>query len=239
VFETLDQLRPEKIINLIALTSVDECEKNPNKAILYNVRTLENIVAWIKEKSPETYLIHISSDHVYNQKGPHREDNVDIINTYANTKYYSEQVASEVKSTILRTNFFGLHRLHSDRGFWNYITRSLKNNTHFSVSTEALFSPLYISTFCTYILTILKNPVPGVFNLGSRGGMSKGDFVKRVCELTDMDFRYMIPEEILQLHKSVRPEDMRMDCSAFEEAYNVQLPELEHEIEIACRELSL
>ena len=44
----LDTIRPDVIINLAALTNVDECERKPQKAYLSNVRVVENLASWIK-----------------------------------------------------------------------------------------------------------------------------------------------------------------------------------------------
>lgn len=53
--EILSAVRPEVIVNLAALTNVDECEKNPQKAYLYNVRIVENIARWIQENNNKCY----------------------------------------------------------------------------------------------------------------------------------------------------------------------------------------
>ena len=41
--QLLDSVRPQLIINLVALTNVDRCEENPQQAYLLNVKSLENI----------------------------------------------------------------------------------------------------------------------------------------------------------------------------------------------------
>ena len=43
----LDEVRPDAIINLVALTNVDTSEKDPNLAYRLNVLTVENLAAWI------------------------------------------------------------------------------------------------------------------------------------------------------------------------------------------------
>lgn len=230
--KTLDKLLPDTIINLVALTIVDECEKNPNKAFLYNVRTAENLVEWVKTAERKVRIIHISTDHVYNDKKPQTEENVNLINTYAVTKYRSEKVVSQVDATILRTNFFGFHKENSEKGFFGYIIKRLKEGTHFYISTNVMFNPLSIETFCDCILAVLQKPAGGVYNVGSRGsGISKGDFVRELCRLLGADDKLMIPDNISYFEiKSTRPVDMRMNCDLFEKTFNVRLPELNDEI---------
>ena len=48
VFDNLDEIRADIIINLAANTDVDLCENNPKLAFKDNTRSVENIVNWIK-----------------------------------------------------------------------------------------------------------------------------------------------------------------------------------------------
>ena len=102
----LDACNPSFVINLAALTNVDECEKNPHLAYSANVRIVEILSGWIR-KSTSCHLIQISTDHVYDGTGPHVEEKIKIVNYYGFSKYSGELAASLVPSTILRTNFFG------------------------------------------------------------------------------------------------------------------------------------
>ncbi|MDC0277141.1 sugar nucleotide-binding protein, partial [bacterium] len=44
----LNKINPSFVINLAALTDVDECEINPNNAYLANVKVVESLCNWIK-----------------------------------------------------------------------------------------------------------------------------------------------------------------------------------------------
>ena len=83
VNKTLDELKPSVIINLVGLTDVEACEKNPNLAYQLNVRTVENIADWMQNTKSDCHLIHISTDHVYDGPGLHSENEVSITNYYA------------------------------------------------------------------------------------------------------------------------------------------------------------
>ena len=72
----LDELLPDIIINLIALTDVDFCEQNPNQAFLINVKPLENVVNWIENSTSSCHLVQFSTDQVYDKVGPHFENNI-------------------------------------------------------------------------------------------------------------------------------------------------------------------
>ena len=75
---------PDVIINLIALTNVDLCEKKPKIADETNRGIVKNIVdSIIKSRlSKKVFFLHISTDQVYSGKGPHKEKFTNpIINT--------------------------------------------------------------------------------------------------------------------------------------------------------------
>ena len=103
----LSKLRPDIIINLIALTNVEECEKNPYNAYLLNAKVVENISNWVRYINfNKAILIHLSTDHLYDNEGPNLETNVKLSNYYAYSKYIGEKAALTIPSIILRTNFF-------------------------------------------------------------------------------------------------------------------------------------
>lgn len=228
-FAVLDRVSPGNIVNLVALTDVDTCEERPQDAYLVNVRVTENIVAWIAAH-PGTRLVHISTDQVYDGPGPHREDDVTLLNVYAYSKYCAECVAAKVDATILRTNFFG--RIdHRKKSFSDWLIAGLGKPAGLQLVTDVLFSPLGIDTLCRSIGVVLEHPHAGTFNLGSHGGMSKMEFGLQVASHLGLDAGRIRPARVAEIGlKARRPSDMRMDVGRFESAFDMRLPELIQEI---------
>ena len=99
------QINPDVVINLIGLPNVDECESNLKKAYLINAQTVENISDVLQSQEQHSYLIHISTDHIYDGKGLHSEqDNITITNNYAMTKYLGELATSKLSPISLEMN---------------------------------------------------------------------------------------------------------------------------------------
>jgi len=46
-FEMLSDLKPNVIVNTVALAEIEACEKDPNRAFRANVLTVQNLVEWI------------------------------------------------------------------------------------------------------------------------------------------------------------------------------------------------
>jgi dTDP-4-dehydrorhamnose reductase len=236
--EVLKDLNPDIIINLICLSDVEENEKKKDLAYSLNVKPVENITHWIQDKKPEVQFIHVSTDHLYDSEGLNTEDNINIRNQYASSKYDSEQIASEVDSLILRTNFFGKSEIKERQSFTDWIDISTKEKRFpINLFEDVYFSPLSLNTLSKMICHILKYDFSGIFNLGSRDGLSKADFAYAYSNFLNenRENTKLISVDDLNFLAS-RPKGMMMDVSKFESAFNIKLPTLESEIESYKRE---
>ena len=234
----LGKIRPEVIVNLVGLTDVDRCETQPNQAYLANVQTVENIVNWIKQEREPCHLVHISTDQVYDGIGPHTEGKVTLTNHYAFSKYAGELVAASVPSTILRTNFFGPSHCVGRISLSDWLVRSLSNGDSIQVFDDVLFSPLSMTTLSEMVELIVQKKPIGIFNVGSREGMSKADFAFAFAEKLSFSTSAMSRTSTGQVTflKTYRPRDMRMNCSKFEKIFGMKLPPLRNEIKRVAKE---
>ncbi len=238
VSEFFNDIQPEVVVNLIGLTDVDLCETSPNQAYMANVRVIENITDWIKQKKSQCHLIQISTDQVYDGIGPHAEAAVALKNYYAFSKYAGELAAMAVPSSILRTNFFGRSQCPKRTSLTDWLFRSLSTKEPIQVFDDVLFNPLSMTSLSEMIgLTMQKKPL-GVFNLGSHGGMSKADFSFSFAEALNLSPITMarVSTDQVAFLKTYRPKDMRTECSKFENTLAVKLPFLNDEIKRVAKE---
>lgn len=234
----LAQVRPEIIINLVALTDVDRCEMHPHEAYLLNVKPIQNICAWILANDQKCHLVHISTDQVYDGKGPHAEGELTIRNHYAMSKLAGELATAAVPTTILRTNFVGRSLREGRISFTDWLHGALRGTAPITVFDDVMFSPLAIRTLCDCIERSIHERPLGIFNLGSRDGMSKADFACVFAAVTGL------PANNLQRAKASavvrfaarRPTDMRMKCDRFEERMGLRLPRLIEEIHLLAHD---
>jgi dTDP-4-dehydrorhamnose reductase len=224
-------VKPEVIVNLVALTDVDACERDPREAFRLNVRTVSNLVAWMQTQGSPIHLIHVSTDQVYDGPGPHSEPDVSPSNYYGYSKYAAELVAATVPCTVVRTNFFGPSRCPGRRTLSDWIVGSLRDGRRISVFTDVQFSPLALATLSGFMERMVRGRVPGTFNVGSRDGMSKADFAFALARGVGLPDALMTraTSDTLDL-TAYRPSDMRMDCTLFETTFGVRVPTLAEEI---------
>lgn len=231
VAAALTVVQPDVIVNLAALTNVDECEDNPSAAYRGNVRVVENVAEWIECRRAACHLVQISTDQVYDGPGPHREDDLAPSNYYGFSKYAGELAAAKVASTVLRTNFFGPSECPGRTSLSDWVTGSLRQGKTITVFDDVWFSPLTLRRLSAMLVLAIDRRPRGVFNLGSRDGMSKADFAFALAGVLGL------PSELLRRDVSAsmrltayRPKDMRMDSSRFESAFGLELPTLTEEI---------
>lgn len=236
VEEIVKNARPEIIINLVALTDVDRCEEDPNLAYCINVKPLENLMVALRQRN-EVKVIHISTDHVYDGAGIHKENDITIRNTYSFSKYCAEHVALRTSGCVLRTNFVGKSEVVGRLSFSDWILNNAKEQKPIKLFTDVFFSPLSISTLTRMIKLVAENHQTGVFNLGSHEGMSKCDFAKQLASNLNLNLNTATPVLSSEYSfKARRPTDMRMDCSLFENTFGVKLPTLTEEIKLLGRD---
>ena len=234
-YELLEKIAPDSIVNLVGLTDVDLCEREPNQAYLANVRTVENIASWIKQRRTPCHLVHISTDQVYDGEILHSEDQLTLTNYYAFSKYAGELAAAMVPSTILRTNFIGRSQCSKRVSLTDWIFSSLFNNIPIQVFEDVRFSPLGMLTLSKMIELSIRNKPLGVFNLGSHNGMSKAEFAFAFADKLGLSTSAVTRPTHL---KAYRPKDMRMNSIKFERTVGIQLPQLKDEIDRVAEEYS-
>lgn len=234
----LNQIWPSVIVNLASLTSVELCEEQPNSAYLANTRTVENLSHWIQTSGAICHLIQISTDHVYDGIGLHAEDEITITNNYAFSKYAGELAATQVPSTILRTNFVGRSKASHRESLTDWVFDSMTCRRNVEVLSDVYFSPLSMTTLVAMIQLVVEKQPKGIFNLGSNGGMTKADFDFAFAQCLGLPTDTMLPVEASKASflKARRPKNMQMDSSKFEEALGVKLPQLIDEIQQVAEE---
>lgn len=231
--ESLLNFKPDLIINCSGETSIEKCEKNKKNCYDKNVGFLKELFFLKDKKKLSFQFIHFSTDQVYNNKNYLKNDEkskIKISNYYAQTKFWSENIVIKNGGMVLRTNFFGKSKSNKD-SFTDWIYHAFTNQKKFFLFDDVFFSPLRILSICRYINLIIKKDVkPGIFNLGSKKGMSKYKFSKEFAKNTKIFSNNFVVSKSKTFFKVKRPSYMIMNCNKFEKSYKIKLPRLIEEI---------
>lgn len=222
----LKEIAPDIILNCAAFTNIDNCEKFNKKAFKTNFLLLKNLVDYCLKYKIK--LIHISTDQFYNNKNYLK--NEETVNKYKNyytyTKLLAEKIAMKCNSIILRTNFFGENK--RNLGFYEWIIKNSGKKIYgFS---DIYFSPLYIDTLAEIIIKkVLISNKKGIYNLGSKKGLSKYNFIKFIIKNKNLKkdllkVKYNSYVKNFKKNLADRPKYMIMNCRKFEKEFNIKLP---------------
>ena len=218
-FEEIKKLQFDVLVNAVALTNVDICEKDPDLAFKLNAQIPEKLARYCKEN--EAYLIHISTDQIFSGEEEQYDESSkpDPINVYGKTKLQGElaiqNILGEKNFTIFRTNFFGINCINK-LSFSEWILDSLKNKKEIKMFPDVFFNPVLVQTLVRSIEVFIKNPRFGTFDLTSDRKISKYEFgvlLKDVFNLSweikkssvdDMDFLARRPKNMFLSNDKIK-----------------------------------
>ena len=170
------------VLNTIGLTSIEECEKNPQNAYKINSK-MPGYIAKACLKT-NTKLIHISTDLLYGYKHAFHSENDDteLLNIYAKSKYQGElEVISNNKfALICRTNFFGDRSLYK-KSFSSRIYDNLKKGEKIFLFKDVMYNPVDSSTLAKVAHQLLNTGANGIYNVSADDSLSKYEFGLKIC----------------------------------------------------------
>lgn len=183
IFNVLEKIKPDIIINCVAITDLDFLEEHPEVGFEINSEGSKNI-AIVSEKYGAK-LIHISTDSVFDgKKGMYDEnDSVNPINVYAKTKLLAEKYVKQETTNylILRTNFIGYDS--EDKNLLNWMISKLSKQETIIGFNDVFFTPIEVSYLSSLIYKLSSVEESLFLNLSSDKKISKYDLAIMICDL--------------------------------------------------------
>jgi dTDP-4-dehydrorhamnose reductase len=168
VRSTIFSIKPDVIINAGAMTNVDACESEADKAFAINALGVRNLVQAASEVDAQ--LIHLSTDYVFDgeKKSPYSEfDIANPLSVYATSKLAGDNEAlSYDKACVLRVAWvFG----NPNGDFFSWVLEGVKNGTISSLIGDAVCTPTYSKDIAQVIDQILTHQISGLINVANSG----------------------------------------------------------------------
>tara|TARA_B100000287_G_scaffold405860_2_gene429814 strand:+ start:1452 stop:2306 length:855 start_codon:yes stop_codon:yes gene_type:complete len=234
VINQIDQIQPDVVINCVAITSFDFCEKFPSEAEQVNAITPGIISSHCNERG--IYFMHISTDHFYNndKNYAHKEnDPIEIFNTYAKTKHDAENyILENSDALVLRTSIIGRNKRGTS--FLDWISNSIFNKEKVALFDDAYTSFIHCRELSKLIYTLIGSKTFGLYNLASKEVFSKADFAIALAKQLNFHLDYEL--------KSVDTLDVKranscgLDSHKISSLIQVQLPSMIDTVRISADE---
>ena len=231
VASALAELRPRVVVHTVALTDVDECERDPGAAFAIAAATTHHLATWLARNTPEALLVYVSSDQVYAGEGPHGEDRTQPLNSYGQSKRAGELAAAQApRHLILRTNFFG----HSEMrpSYTDWIATTVRAGKDIRVDPTSTFSALHLADLTSLISSAVERELEGTFNLGAHDSMRKLEFAQAVAALAAPGGDARVGPLDPEAGRAPRPLDLRLDVSRIEAALDRSMPTMSDGLEL-------
>ena len=189
LFNLLQGIKPEVIVNCAAIVSLDLCEKNQLLSEMVNTYFPEMLAFWCDMTGAK--LVQISTDHLYYESERGRKllhdegEQCSIANNYAKQKLLAENKVKSVdkNALIIRANIIGCRLDNKHNTFIEWACRELIENRELNGFIDYYTTPIYVHDLATILLKLIKWNYSGIINIASNKAVSKYDCLVYMREI--------------------------------------------------------
>lgn len=212
LLRTFEAAQPQIVIHTAGLTSVEQCEANPDLAKLINVQLASNVAqACARYGLP---LAHISTDHLFAGAAALVDETCPVqpINVYGRTKAEAEARVLEAQPTamVIRTNFYGWGTSYR-HSFSDIILEALRAGKELTLFQDVFYTPILAETVAQAVHDMIDLKVAGIFHVVGDERISKHGFGLKLAQEFGLDSSLIKPgyiaDQALLVH---RPRDMSL-----------------------------
>lgn len=201
----LHRVRPDVVLHLAAMTSLEWCEEHYAEALAVNVRGTAIVCEMAEKVIGEGRVALISSDQVFNgKKGSYKEeDDPDPINNYGITKFGAEGVAQLYGDKIIR-----ISRCFDSKSkdILEYLAK-LENNEEIFVPNFILRSYCHLDFMADSFMKYAEifDKAPEILHIAGRNAFSFFELVLRIADLRGYDVDLVNERSVEEVGHAPRP----------------------------------
>jgi dTDP-4-dehydrorhamnose reductase len=241
--KTFDEIRPNIVINCMALHNVDYCEKHPEEAFYVNSEIVAEIAALSNIYG--TRFIHISTDYIFDGKKqlPYVEiDKPNPLNVYAQSKLNGENNARKADSySIIRPSVvYGWTPIETQgstsssgkpMNFALWVIHKLKNGDALKMVKDQYSSPTLADTLASAILTLATKRCNDTFHVAGNTCLNRYEFTSKIALIMGYRQATINPIESSDFGQiAKRPLHSCLDCKKIEKELNIELPTVDESL---------
>jgi dTDP-4-dehydrorhamnose reductase len=246
--KTLNELKPNLIINASAYTDVDLAEKEIDLAMKINALA-PGVMAEMSRKLG-ALLIHYSTDYVFDGKKnvPYTEsDPTNPLNIYGKSKRAGEENISQAGDAylILRTSW--VYSLQGN-SFVNKVLKWSRQNKMLKIVSDQVSSPTWARTLAEITSLVLAQNKKdlyenirerrGIYHLTGGGYTSRYEWAKQILSNDPEPSEQIVQRIEPALSEdfstpAIRPLFSALDCTRFKTTFDLQLPAWEQTLKLA------
>lgn len=223
VFECVDSVRPDAIINCAAYTDVDGSESNIDRCFAANAAGPENLA--LAARRTGSRFVTISTDYVFDggkQGFYDQRDTPDPKGVYGTAKLEGEDRAraAYARSVIVRTGWiYGA----GGTNFLSVMADLLAAGKSIKAIHDSFGTPTFAGDLARRLRDLAELDLPAVYHVTNAGsGTSYAGFSEKVCEIKGFEKELLIYASADSLQRPApRPSNSRIAC-LFSERFGLE-----------------
>jgi dTDP-4-dehydrorhamnose reductase len=234
-----NQIHPDRIIHLAAMTDVDLCETKQDLARKINVDATKNLAT--EAAKLKAFFVYVSTDYVFD--GTHKMkkeyDKTNPLGFYGKSKLEGELVLNKLASSwcIARTSTpFGLHKTKKSFPVW--VKENLESKKEIPVLIDQYTSPTYVPNLSRMLIEVATRQISGIIHLAGATRISRYDLTELIADKLNLDKSLLIPTKTEEMNwKAQRPKDSSLDVSLATEILNEKPQKITQSLDLLFSEL--
>ncbi len=186
ISRSIREYEPHAIVNLAAMTDMEQCERDADNAWLTNALGAENIA--LVAGALDVPLVYISTAGIF---GGEKEffndfDTPNPLSVYAKSKYAGELFVKQQlrRHYVVRAGWMMGGGPRKDKKFVNKIYKQIAaGRRELAVVDDKLGTPTFTEDFARGVLGLLRSDLYGTYNQVCPGSCSRYDVARRFVEL--------------------------------------------------------
>ncbi|SHH68386.1 dTDP-4-dehydrorhamnose reductase [Halobaculum gomorrense] len=239
--DVLTEHGPDVVVNCAAMTDVDGCETNPERARVLNGDAPGGLAAVCSENDVE--FVHVSTDYVFDgrEREPYSESaETNPRQVYGESKLVGEQAVAEeaTDALVARLSFvWGIHRGTGDlTGFPAWVRGRLGSGDTVPLFTDQWVTPTRAGQAAETLLDLIEQDTTGRFHVACSSCVSPYEFGKAIAESVGADEDLLIKGSMEDVERNAtRPTYSCLDVKHLESALGRSQPTICEDVE-AVRE---
>jgi dTDP-4-dehydrorhamnose reductase len=209
---TLEVIKPDVVIHTAGMTSVEQCEAEPELACHVNSDLAENVAQACAQTG--IALVHVSTDHLFAGAESLVGENCPVapVNIYGRTKAAAENrvLGIDPRSLVIRTNFFGWGPSYR-QSFSDIVINELRAGNGITLFQDVFYTPILAETVAHSVHELIDRRASGIFNVVGDERISKYEFGLQLAGRLGLDNGLIKPGSIADRPNLVqRPCDMSL-----------------------------
>ena len=214
VLGAVGSVRPDVVVNCAAMTAVDGCETDAERAFRINAMAVRYLFEAASRFA--AHLCHVSTDYVFSGDKPepyHEWDPTGPLSVYGASKLAGEGEAGE-GATIVRTSWLcGRHGSNTV----STVLRLAAEGRPMRFVDDHRGSPSFTPDVAAVIERLCVDRRPGLFHVANQGGVSRYEFVREILLAAGQDPGLVTPIATAELdlpRPAVRPANSELENRA-------------------------